>query len=276
MHRVNNLAQHFKSKPPQSHMFIRQYAVLTDDLDRTCNEVRELFKLGSDNGFQDPEIAIFGLKHWVFLIGDTFFEVVCPIDMKDHSNTAVRQFIRRNGATGYMILFQTQGDFMLEKKRIADFTTTILDIGERLPDMKEVHLHPKDFNRCIVSMDLPNPQESWRWAGYPIEGSTYRWEVLSKSSTSLVASELCEVSLEVDMKNINDSVSLWSNFLNCQPDSFSNNYRFKLSKSGQALVLEPSTNLPRGEGLKGLIWKSSDQSVAGKEFRIAGVLMKFV
>jgi hypothetical protein len=33
------------------------------------------------------------------------------------------------------------------------------------PDIRAVHLHPKDIGAAIVSLDQPVPPESWRWAG---------------------------------------------------------------------------------------------------------------
>jgi hypothetical protein len=33
------------------------------------------------------------------------------------------------------------------------------------PDVRAMHLHPKDIGAAIVSLDQPSPPESWRWAG---------------------------------------------------------------------------------------------------------------
>jgi hypothetical protein len=34
-----------------------------------------------------------------------------------------------------------------------------------LPDIRAVHLHPKDIGAAIVSLDQATPPASWRWAG---------------------------------------------------------------------------------------------------------------
>jgi hypothetical protein len=36
---------------------------------------------------------------------------------------------------------------------------------KELPDIRAMHLHPKDIGGAIVSIDQPVPAPSWRWGG---------------------------------------------------------------------------------------------------------------
>ena len=42
--------------------------------------------------------------------------------------------------------------------------------GVELPDILDVHLHPRDVGGAIVALDAPVPPGSWRWGGPAWEG----------------------------------------------------------------------------------------------------------
>src|SRR5215813_2780688 len=102
------------------------------------------------------------------------------------TDTAGGRHHDRHGDSSYMIILQTDD---LERYR-----ARVDRLGARVvweasyPDVRAMHLHPKDIGAAIVSLDQPSPPESWRWAGP-------RWKdfVSKKARQGLVgASEIRE------------------------------------------------------------------------------------
>jgi hypothetical protein len=133
------------------------------DLEQTVERFRE--ELGLGQPYHDPAVAHFGLANAVFAIGDTFLEVVSPVDPENRAaRTAFRQ-LERSGADlcGYMAMLQV-GDLPAARERAgAAGVREVFDV--ELDDMAEVHLHPGDMRGAIVSLSEPDPPESWRWGG---------------------------------------------------------------------------------------------------------------
>jgi hypothetical protein len=128
------------------------------DLEAVVTRLRESLALGEP--FSDPAVSTFGLRNAVFAIGDTFLEVVSPVQ----ANTAAGRLLdRRGGDCGYMLMFQVD-DLRAARERAA--SRGIREVFEvELADMNEVHLHPADMNGAIVSLSEPAPPASWRWGG---------------------------------------------------------------------------------------------------------------
>jgi hypothetical protein len=96
----------------------------------------------------------------VFGIGDTFLEVVSPIQP---DTSAGRLLDRRGGDCGYMVMFQVPD---LDAAKARANTRSIRQVFDvELDDMAEVHLHPADMSSAIVALSAPTPPESWRWGG---------------------------------------------------------------------------------------------------------------
>lgn len=137
---------------------LRQVAVVAHDCDRVAGELRRAF--GWSQPFCDPGVARFGLTNAVFAVGDTFVEVVAPVQP---DTTAGRYLERRGGDGGYMAIFQL-ADLAAARRRVADIGVRVVWTAD-LPDIAGTHLHPKDVPGAIVSLDWADPPESWRWAG---------------------------------------------------------------------------------------------------------------
>jgi Glyoxalase-like domain len=137
---------------------LRQAVVAARDLDAVAGELRQRLKLGEP--FADPGVAHFGLRNAVFALGDTFLEVVSPVQ----PDTAAGRLIeRRGGDCGYMLMFQVD-DLAAARSRAAE--QGVREVFEvSLDDMSEVHLHPADMRAAIVSLSQPDPPGSWRWGG---------------------------------------------------------------------------------------------------------------
>lgn len=137
---------------------LRQAVLAARDLDAVTAELTE--RLGLKEPFNDPGVGHFGLRNAVFCLGDTFLEVVSPVQ----ENTAAgRQIERQGGDCGYMTMFQLE-DLDAARERVrAERVREVFEVS--LDDMKEVHLHPGDMRGAIVSLSEPSPPESWRWGG---------------------------------------------------------------------------------------------------------------
>jgi hypothetical protein len=133
-------------------------ALVAHDCEKTATALQETF--GWSDPFHDPAVGEFGLINAVFPVGDTFVEVVSPVQP---GTTAGRYLARRGSDSGYMAIFQMPS---LEEAR-----RRVTDLGVRVvwkadfDDIAGTHLHPKDTPGAIVSLDWASPTNSWRWAG---------------------------------------------------------------------------------------------------------------
>jgi len=116
--------------------------------------------------FADPGVAQFGLCNAVFAAGDTFVEVVAPVEP---GTAAGRYLERRGGGGGYMAIFQVP-DLAAARRRVDLLGVRVVWTAD-LPDIAGTHLHPGDVPGAIVSLDWADPAESWRWAGPSWKGA---------------------------------------------------------------------------------------------------------
>jgi Glyoxalase-like domain len=137
---------------------LRQAVLAARDLDAVTDELKQ--RLGLKEPFNDPGVGHFGLRNAVFCLGDTFLEVVSPVQ----GNTAAGRLIdRRGGDCGYMTMFQLD-DLEAARERVrSEGVREVFEVS--LNDMQEVHLHPADMRGAIVSLSRPAPAQAWRWGG---------------------------------------------------------------------------------------------------------------
>lgn len=141
---------------------VRQVVLAAADLDGAVEGLRDGLGPGLGEPFADPAVGAFGLRNAVFALGDTFLEVVSPLE-PGPSTSAGRLLERRGGDCGYMIMVQVPD---LPAARVRASTAGVREVFEvDVDDMAEVHLHPADMRGAIVSMSTPVPAESWRWGG---------------------------------------------------------------------------------------------------------------
>ena len=151
-------------------MRVRQLVLVANERDEIVNNLEKLFNI--QVSFYDPGIKFFGLENAVLPVGDTFLEVVSPIE---EGTTAGRYLERRGGDGGYMVIIQVE-DFDSTKKRVEMNNMRVVYESED-PKARAIHLHPKDVGGAILSLDFMDPENSWKWAGE-------NWE--SKISTDIV------------------------------------------------------------------------------------------
>ena len=139
-------------------MRLRQIALIARDLEPVVADLCAV--LGIEVGFRDPGVADFGLCNAVMPVGDTFLEVVSPVQVE---TAAGRYMARRGGDCGYMVILQCD-DLDADRARVERLGVRVVWKAD-LPDIRGTHLHPRDTGGAILSLDAALPPESWRWAG---------------------------------------------------------------------------------------------------------------
>ena len=139
-------------------MRLRQIALVAKDLEPVVADLCAVLDI--EVGFRDPGVHAFGLHNAVMPIGDTFLEVVSPIQPQ---TTAGRYLERRRGDGGYMVIIQSD-NLAADRQRLDRLGVRVVwsvDLG----DARTLHLHPRDIGGAIVSLDEMEPPASWKWAG---------------------------------------------------------------------------------------------------------------
>jgi Glyoxalase-like domain len=137
---------------------LRQAVLATGDLDAVTGPLRSQLSLREP--YADPGVGHFGLRNAVFALGDTFLEVVSPVEP---GTAAGRLLDRRGGDCGYMLMFQVE-DLAGARERARRLgVREVFEVA--LEDIAEVHLHPADMRGAIVSVSAPAPPGAWRWGG---------------------------------------------------------------------------------------------------------------
>ena len=151
---------------------LRQAVLVAAELEPVVERLRA--ELGLGEPFADPGVAEFGLRNAVCGLGDSFLEVISPVEP---DTAAGRHLARRGGESGpgaagragclglagYMVIFQLD-DLEAARQRVADLGVRVVWRID-LPDISGTHLHPADMRGAIVSLDRPDPPGSWRWGG---------------------------------------------------------------------------------------------------------------
>lgn len=139
-------------------MRLRQVALIARDLEPAVADLCAV--LGLEIGFRDPGVREFGLHNAVMPVGDTFLEVVSPLEP---DSAGARYLGRHGGDWGYMVLLQCD-DLDADRARVEKLGVRVVWKLD-LDDIRGTHLHPRDIGGAILSLDAAVPPESWRWAG---------------------------------------------------------------------------------------------------------------
>jgi hypothetical protein len=139
-------------------MRLRQIALAAHDRDRVVADLAAV--LGIEVAFDDPGVAVFGLRNAVLPVGDDFLEVVSPIQA---DTAAGRYLARRGGDCGYMVMVQVDNTAATRERAAAAGVRVVWSID--LDDISGTHFHPRDLGGALLSVDTPRPADAWRWAG---------------------------------------------------------------------------------------------------------------
>lgn len=137
---------------------LRQLVLASRDLPTEVARLQEL--LGAGEPYRDPGVAAFGLVNAVLTAGTDVVEVVAP----HGPGSAVERWLeRRGGAGGYMLMVDGPPP-LVDRARLADLGVRVVHEAV-LPDVTDLHLHPKDVGGVLLALDTVEPAGSWRWAG---------------------------------------------------------------------------------------------------------------
>ena len=145
-------------------MRLRQIALAASDLDASVADLTSV--LGIEVGFRDPGVAEFGLVNAVMPVGETFLEVVSPVE---DDTTAGRYLERRGGDGGYMVITQCD-DHAPRRARVEALGIRIVNQFET-DEFKNMQMHPKDTGGSFFEVDeqlgpdAHEPDGPWEPAG---------------------------------------------------------------------------------------------------------------
>jgi hypothetical protein len=229
-------------------MRIRQVVFAARDL--PAGSARLAGLLGLDPPFRDVGVAEFGLDNAVFVFGDQFVEIVSPT----RDGTTAGRLLERRGDCGYMLILQTD-DLARESARFAALGVRAVFEAD-YPDIRAVHLHPKDIGGAIVSVDEPRPSPSWRWGGPG-------WRVQP--------GRRCEqrvVGVAVDAHDPQAMATRWAQVLGLAAPVPAG-ARWQLALEGAQVVFAPAG--ARGEGIAGYTLVVADRPAVLRSARSLGL-----
>lgn len=141
---------------------LRQVALVAHDLDAVLVELNR--RLGLEVAFNDPGVAVFGLRNAVLPVGTQFIEVVSPI--KD-GTAAGRQLQRLGGDGGYMVISHTDDQGPFRERASALGIRTAFEADDH--GYKIWQLHPGDTGGSFLEIDFQpggeDPNGPWMPAG---------------------------------------------------------------------------------------------------------------
>lgn len=138
---------------------LRQLVLAARDVEPATSQLREL--LGAGPPYRDAGVRQFGLANAVLTAGHDVVEVVAP----QSAEAAVARWLDRRGGVegGYMLMVDGSSS-LVDPDRLATLGARIVH-EMWLPDITDVHLHPKDAGGVLLALDTVDPPGSWRWAG---------------------------------------------------------------------------------------------------------------
>ena len=171
---------------------LRQLVLAAHDLEPVVDQLQSL--LGAPTPYRDPGVGQFGLRNAVLNAGTGFVEVVSPTT----DGTAAGRWLARHGGDGGYMLMAELDDITAARARLE--TAGVRVVWEiALPDVVDLHLHPKDVGGTLLALDAVDPPGSWRWGGpawtgtVPAAGGGLREVVLAVADAAGVAQRWADV-----------------------------------------------------------------------------------
>ena len=225
---------------------IRQIVFVVRDLATTSRQLAELLAL--DPPYRDPGVAEFGIDNAVYAFGEQFIELIAPLE----EGTAAGRHLHRRGEGGYMLILQTD-DFDRDRARIRDLgVRTVWE--KELPDIRAMHLHPRDIGGAIVSIDQPVPAASWRWGG------PWRRQAGRRGEQRVVA-------VDVEAARPREMAARWAQVLGTDPVAQEDPAVVGLTQGSIRFVPQAA----RGEGIAGWTWEVADLASVWRAARDQGL-----
>jgi hypothetical protein len=231
-------------------MRLRQVVLVARDLDAAVRDVEHA--LGIEVGFRDPDVATFGIRNAVLPIGDTFLEVISPVE----PDAPAERYLQRHGGGGYMLLVQTH-DLAADRQRLDALGVRIVWSAE-LDDIAGAHLHPKDTGGPLLSLDQPHPPGAWRWAG-----PRWREHVHTDVATGIAGAVIAS-------PDPGALAQRWGELLDLPLATHAHGFEIALEGGALHFVAGPV------ERLAGFDVTAARRARAGDRLRAAGVEIRFV
>lgn len=133
-------------------------AAVVADLEASVANLQAI--LGLEVAFRDPGAERYGLRNAVFPIGDTFLELLQPMNP---SAAAARFAARRGGECGYMVSLQGRAVGALSRPVAEGRVRAIEDLTYE--GGRTIQLHPADTGGAMLSVDVADRLDDWVWAG---------------------------------------------------------------------------------------------------------------
>jgi len=229
---------------------LRQVALVAHELDPVVEDLCTVFAI--DVAYRDPGVETFGLRNAVIPIGETFLEVVSPIQA---GTTAGRLLERRRGDGGYMVILQTE-DPARERRRVEELGVRVVWEIE-LERAATFHLHPRDIGGAIVSFDTMDPPESWAWAG-----PDWRQHVRTDRVRAIIG-------VEIQAHDPRGTADRWAQILGYFPvHPRATGFEIELGEATVRVV--PDTN-GRGDGVSGIDLHVRDPDAVLERARACGL-----
>ena len=235
-------------------MRIRQLVLVSEKRDPVVSDLCNLFRV--EVAFYDPGIIHFGLENAVIPVGDTFLEVVSPVQ---ENTTAGRFLERRRGNGGYMVIVQTD-DLKREKERVQSEGINIVWNADRKEEgihAQAIHLHPRDVGGAILSIDSMTPPEAWLWA-------SPTWE-------KNVKKEVCNFlnGVRIQSKDPESMIKNWERALGREAVYRDNQFLIELEDSRVVFVEDTDG---RGEGVESFEINVNDKEEVLKSAESKGLI----
>jgi len=141
---------------------LRQIALVAHDLDPVLADLHRL--LGLEVAFNDPGVAMFGLRNAVLPVGTQFIEVVSPTT---DGTAAGRQLQRLGRDGGYMVISHTDDQAPFRERADGLGIRTAFEADDH--GYKIWQLHPGDTGGSFLEIDFQpggeDPNGPWMPAG---------------------------------------------------------------------------------------------------------------
>lgn len=141
---------------------LRQVALVAHDLDAVVADLGRI--LGLEVAFNDPGVAMFGLRNAVLPVGTQFIEVVSPVA---EGTAAGRQLERLGADGGYMVISHTDDQAPFRERAAALGIRTAFEADDHGYQIWQ--LHPGDTGGSFLEIDFQpggdDPHGPWMPAG---------------------------------------------------------------------------------------------------------------
>ena len=125
--------------------------------DARAETARAVGLLGVSAGVHDPFIGALGLADEVFAVGDTYVQILEPLDEKSRAH---RWITRKGGDAGYLLVVQTDdADGVIQRCAEAGVRVTFDGVFE---GNRVVQLHAGDL-RILFEIDEMQHWDTWHW-----------------------------------------------------------------------------------------------------------------